>query len=88
MVLYFETVDLIVLYNGSPMQPPTSLLHICPLINTFALVRIYLGKNPEYPPSEGIPLNEAASMTIEEFVALITGEPENACFELKGDLFP
>lgn len=88
MVLYFETADLIVLYNGSPMQQPTSLLHICPTGDSFALVRLYLGENPEHPPQEGVALEEAASMTIEEFAALMKGDNENACFDLNQDLFP
>jgi len=88
MVLYFETVDLIVQYSGINILNDVSKLEICPLTNKVDLVHIWMGDNPQYPPAPGVPLQKATSMTIEEFSKLMTGNPNNACFNLEAEMFP
>jgi len=89
MTLYFEKVDFIVAYDFGDVAPLRSLLRVCPLTDHFESVSLWLGEDPEYPPFEMVLLEEATSMTMEEFAGLMTGDSENACFNLKGGLlFP
>jgi len=86
MDMYFERVDLIVEYYSFDIGAE---LQVCPLINQIYSVRIWMGKNPQYPPpSDLVPLEKATSLTMEEFSKLVTGNPNNACFNLKGEMFP
>lgn len=89
MVLYFDKVDLIIEYDGYDYTFDGSSFEICPLTNQWDNVRVWMGENPHNPPpSFGVPLQEATSLTMEEFSELMTGDPEKACFELKGEVFP
>jgi len=89
MVIYFDSVDLIAEYSGHNILGGTvASPQVCPLTDQFDSVGIWMGKNPEYPPYEGIPLDKVTSMTMEEFSKLITGTSNNACFNLKGEAFP
>jgi hypothetical protein len=90
MVMYFDTVDLIVEYGGQDIIPwqQKGSPQVCPLVEQFEIVRIWMGKNPVYPPAHAIPLEDAVGMTMKEFSQLITGNPDRACFKLKGEMFP
>lgn len=89
VVLYFETVDLIVEYSGASIINDVPKLEICLLTNQVDLVQIWMGDNPQYPPKAfGVPLEEATSLTMQEFVNLMIGNPKNACFNLKEKAFP
>jgi len=92
MVMYFDEVDLIVEYDSrdfDPIYAGEKLSHrVCLLTNEINHVRVWMGKNPENPPGGETPLEEAAALTLEEFAALMLGDPENACVELKDDAFP
>lgn len=88
MILYFDALDLIVEYSGADIVSDVPTLGICPLTNQVDLVRIWIGDDLQYPPSDGIPLEEATSLTMEEFTKLMVGDPEDACFSLKGEAFP
>jgi hypothetical protein len=88
MDLYFDDKELIVEYSFPKITPPISELRVCPLTDQSDLVRIWLGKYPYYPPLGGVPLEEATSMTVEEFSALMMADPAKACFNLKSELFP
>jgi hypothetical protein len=46
-----------------------------------------LGEDPEYPPIKGVSLEKATAMTLQEFSQLMTGDPTNACFNLKEEFF-
>jgi len=91
MILYFDRVDLIAEYYSAydyvKIDPTTGLLHVCPLTDYFQSVRIWPGKNPEQPPLPGLAVEEAASMKLEEFSKLMTGDVEKACFDLSRDIF-
>jgi hypothetical protein len=89
MVTYFDVVHTIIEYGISyDMQFENSSFRICPLIDQHSGLRIWFGSNPEDPPLRGVPLEQATSMTIEEFSKLMTGNPNNACFNLKEEAFP
>ena len=89
MVLYFENAELIVAYIGSNLLNNSSpQLEICPITNQVGHIQIWLGKDPRHPPKQGVPLEEATSLTIEEFSKLMTGGQNNACFNLKDEAFP
>lgn len=86
MILYFNTVDLIIKYSyGVITLGPR--MQTCPLTDHFENVRVWLGKNPDHPPLEGIPLEEATLLTIKEFSGLMTSDPEEACFDLIQEAF-
>ena len=87
MFMYFEPVDLIAEYAYGEIFPET-MFQVCPLIDQYDLVRVWLGEHPESPPFEHVPLEEATTLTMEAFAELMLGEPEEACFELKVDIFP
>ncbi|MFZ3080681.1 MAG: hypothetical protein WA109_13455 [Bellilinea sp.] len=96
MIMYFYDVDLIALYSGYNMIPdrPHSP-QLCPLTAPFDHVRLWMGPNPPDPPltgspdplERGIPLEEATSLTIDQFTQLMLGDPQQACFVVNGDSF-
>lgn len=89
MQMYFDSVDLIIQYAGDNVLPnKKGSSQICPLTDQFNSVRLWMGKNPLYPPGKGVPLEKATSMTMEEFSKLMTSESNNACFILVEDVFP
>jgi hypothetical protein len=90
MVLYFENADLIVEYGGRNILNVNSgaKLEICPLTNKVDFIKIWMGSDPQYPPSLGVPLEEATSLTIEEFSNLMISDSIKACFNLKEEAFP
>lgn len=86
MAMYFDEFDLIVQYEGYGIIATDR--RVCPLVDQFDIVRIWLGKNPENPPRVVISLEEATSLTTEEFAELMVGDPKDACFNLKSEAFP
>lgn len=86
MEIYFDAFDLIVQYTGYGILVDTN--QICPLIEQFDSVRIWMGENPEKPPSSAVSLEEATSLTTEVFSQLMTGNPNKACFDLNKEIFP
>lgn len=90
MQMYFYTEELIVQYNGVNILTGSqkSSLQFCPLIVQFDDVRLWLGKNPYSPPGEGVSLEEATSLTLEDFSKKMTGNPDDACIQIDGDMFP
>lgn len=88
MDLYFEEVKLIVEYIGNSLLNDGPQLEICPIANKVEHIHVWMGDDPQYPPSLGVPLEEATPLTMEEFSNLMTGDPNNACFNLKEEAFP
>jgi hypothetical protein len=90
MVLYFEKVDLIVEYGGTNILNINggAKLEICPLTNKVDFLKIWMGDDPQYPPSTGVPLEEGTALTLEEFSKLMVGDQNKACFNLKEEKFP
>ena len=90
MTMYFDGFDLIVEYAGYdiiPRQKGTAT--VCPLSDQFEDVRIWMGEDPVYPPPPGgVPLETATPMTMAEFSDLMTGDPAEACFQIRADVFP
>ena len=88
MVMYFDAVDLIVEYSGYDIETRTTSFRVCPLTNQFDSVRIWLGENPENPPGDAMPLENASLITLEEFSKLMTGNSDEVCIYLKEEIFP
>jgi hypothetical protein len=98
MLLYFDDVDFITLYQGDnmvPAQPHSPLF--CPLTASFDQIRFWMGANPPNPPvidngyditEKYLPLEEVTSLTIDQFTQLMLSDPQQACFTLNGDMFP
>ena len=89
MVMYFEKVDLIVQYTGEKIIPiQRGASWVCPLTAQFDDVRLWIGKDPLYPPGRGTPLEKVTSFTIETFAKLMGGDPNQACFIFNGNAMP
>lgn len=88
MQMYFDSVDLMVQYAGDEIIPSQKgLSQVCPQTVQFDSVWLWMGKNPTNPPGKGVPLEKAASMTVDQFSKLITGDPNHACFSFNGNAF-
>jgi len=88
MSMYFDESDLIAKYTGQNMLSTNNHSpRLCPLTAPFDYVRLWLGSNPPYPPLAGIPLDEATSLTMDQFTQLMLGDPTKACFTVNGDAF-
>jgi hypothetical protein len=88
MKMYFEKEKLIVEYIGTNLLDHGSQLEFCPVNNQVDYIHIWMGDDPQYPPSPDVPLEEATSLTLEEFSNLMTGDTKKACFNLKEEAFP
>ena len=89
--MHFDAVDLVIEYYSAydyvKADPTTGLVRVCPLTDQFQSIRIWPGTDPEPYLSAGFPLEEAASMTLEEFSELMIGDAETACFDLNKEIF-
>jgi hypothetical protein len=87
MTFFYDALDLRISYEGY-FTHAQEILQICPLIDYFDFIRIWVGKpDKRYPPSGFYTVEEATSITTNEFIDLLTGSPEQACVELKQDVF-
>lgn len=84
--LYFDDYDLIAEFHSLDGPEPSSPKE-CPLAVTYDSVWLWMGKNPYYPPIGGVPLDKGTSLTIDEFVKLMTGDSDHSCFTLNLDAF-
>jgi hypothetical protein len=88
MELYFDEVDLIVEYGSTNMPHKQNwTLEVCPLTAQLDGPWLWMGKNPRYPPGRGASLESVTSLTLDEFSKLMTGDPDDACFIVDGDVF-
>ena len=89
MTMYFDNVEMIVLYNGTEegFLEDQNAFTLCPLINGIYFVYIWMGEEPHYPPSAQVPLEQATSLTLDDFAKLMLGDPNKACFDLKEKAF-
>lgn len=89
MQMYFDTVDLIVQYAGTEVIPgQRGLSEICLQNTQFDSVWLWLGKNPEFPPGEGVSIEKVTSMNVEEFSKLLTDDSKHTCFFFDGNVMP
>jgi hypothetical protein len=93
MVMYFNDVNLIILYYGRDMFPHEPHPLFCPLTAPFELVELWIGPNPPILPSyeynsDANSLEVATSLTMDQFTQMMLGDPQQACFTLNGDMFP
>lgn len=89
MIIYYDEIDLIALYSGYEMIPghPSSP-QFCPFTFPISHVRLWIGPNPPAPPQmPSVPLEQATTLTIDQFTQLMLGDPQDACFILNGDAF-
>jgi len=86
MSMFFEESGFIVQYTSKEVGLQDSAFRICPVTNRVDTIQIWSGEEPYYPPT-GVPLEEAADLSIDEFGDLITEDPNSACIELTPDAF-
>ncbi len=89
MDLYFDANSMIVKYIGGDLVAPNFPYspRICPLSSTTEHVWVWFGDNPRDPPSGGVEVEKATSLTIDQFTQLMLGDPKNACFTLDWKAF-
>lgn len=89
MTMYFDNMDMIVLYNGTEENflKDQKSLNLCPIINGIHSVNIWMGEEPRYLPSGQISLEQATSLTLNDFSKLMLVDPNEACFNLKSEAF-
>jgi len=85
MIMYFDEIDTIVEYYISNIGSDKK---VCPLLDQFDTVRLWTGENPSNPPLSGEPLEKTTDLTLESFSQLMTGDRDQACFNIKVDMFP
>jgi hypothetical protein len=89
MDMYFDKSNLIVQINGENILPTSNHSPwLCPLTAPFNFVRVWLGANPPNPPLAAVPLEQATSLTMDQFTQMMIGDPQKACFTINGDVFP
>lgn len=90
MQMYFDEEDLIIQYTGFNLLEgdQKSSLQFCPLTTQFDGVWLWMGKNPHNPPVKGVSLQDVTSLTLENFSKKMTGNPDDACIQINGDMFP
>jgi hypothetical protein len=91
MVIYYDTIDLIIQYisNIDTYVRDTNSFRLCPLVDQYETVTVWLGKDPEYPPHPSMTLEDATGLSLEEFSNLMKGNPVEACIEIPHDaMFP
>lgn len=89
MTIYYDKYDLIADYSVLDSSPESHVSpRLCPLVAPFDFVRIWIGPNPPYAPSfHTETLKKATSLTIEQFIELMLGDPEDACFIIDASVF-
>lgn len=88
MILRYDANDMIIQYTSYDIGGTTGSPRVCPLSDQIDYVRLWIGKNPQYSPYPGVPVEKAASMSMEDFAQLMTGSPSKACFNLNREYFP
>jgi hypothetical protein len=85
MIIYFDKPDLFVEYD-SKLINDEKIIKVCPLLDQYDGVSIWLGKNADnVPTNAGVSLEKATSLTIEQFYTLMLQKPKAACFDLSRD---
>lgn len=86
MVLEYKNLDLTIQYfRGWTLED--NLIKICPMTDQYDSVSVDLGKDLEYSPPPGVPLEKTTSLTLEQFSDLLKQKPESACFKISKEAF-
>jgi len=83
MVFDYEPQNMVIEYNQGLTQDG-KFIKACPLSDQYSNVRIFLGKDLSglYPPVLGVPLEQATTLTMDQFSALLQQKTQPACFEI------
>lgn len=88
MRIYLDSSDLIIQYDSKLLQDER-IIKVCPLTDNYDGVAIWVGKDANHAPQkDGIPIDVATALTLEQFYNLMLHEKNKACFELLRDEFP
>lgn len=85
--VYFPEQRLFVEYVSHELRSLNGLYQICPLISDYHYVSLWFGRNADDFPMMGMPLEEATTLTREEFSEVITGDSSQACLTLDPEQF-
>lgn len=81
LILNFKPVELTVEYELG-LTKDGDVLDICPLTDTYQDIRIFFGKDPVELPSYVLSLENASSLTLEQFSDLMRQKSKPACFRI------
>jgi hypothetical protein len=91
MLLFFDSLDVIVVYDNGPVERTDGFYHYCPAQSDSSSISIsmWVGKDAFHPPDHdmGISLENATTLSLQEFYQLITENPGTACIDLKAEAF-
>jgi hypothetical protein len=86
MNMHFESANLIVQYYDGKVTDGRNI-RLCPLIDQYGGVIVWLGKNPENAPGKGISIREAATITEDQFLTMTRNNSQEACFNINPTVF-
>ena len=88
MLFIYDDLNLIILYAREVVGKANDFFRYCPGQIISPSIGIWIGKDAHHPPSyAGALLEDATSLSRQEFYQLITENPGTACIDLKAEAF-
>lgn len=87
MVIWFDEKKVIADYFDGETRAG-SVVRVCPLTDRFGSVDIRIGENPNAPLPKKVLLENATSLTIDQFYELMIQKDGPKCLDLKLEAFP
>lgn len=85
LTMYFDSYNLIVEYNSKLVENEKSI-KVCPLIDEYDGVVLWLGKNTDHSPQRlSVSLENSTTLSLNQFQDLMIQQSEKACFDLSRD---
>lgn len=89
-IFFYDDQKIIVYMSGGPIEgAKNGFVTLCPGKEHFSSIRLWMGENKSWKPESFYfpTLEEAASITIDEFSDKLIQDPEGYCIALKGNVF-
>ena len=86
MIIWFDEKGVIADYFDGETKAG-KLIHVCPLTDRFGSVDLWIGENPDAPSPRRVSLEEATSLTIDQFYDLMTQKDGQKCLDLRSEAF-
>ncbi|MCC6271068.1 MAG: hypothetical protein IT190_07310 [Microbacteriaceae bacterium] len=85
MIMYYDLSNLVIEYD-SKLIKDEKIIKVCPLLDKYDSVSIWLGHNAENVPTKrGVSLENSTSLSVEQFSTLMLQKSNTACFDLSRD---
>ena len=86
--IHWEHQGITVYYDGRDLFSAPSSWEMCPLTFAPGLIKVFFYDVLYEPLLAFVPLQDATSLSIEDFAALMLGDPAEACFEISSEAIP